>query len=77
MTAPTWIDQTLRLTEDPELDYNPATAEFEIVWKVPEISESRLTLLVPREVVDRLSSKARELLAIITVIVPTIAAWAL
>lgn len=61
----TWIDQTIRLTEEPEIDLNPETGEFEFVYPVPEIPGSRLTILVPRSVVERTARKAAEMLALL------------
>lgn len=58
-----WIDLTVRPTGDPEIDVNPATNEFEFSWTLAD--NGRLTILMSQEAVDKATSKARSLLAIL------------
>jgi len=63
-----WIDHTIRPPGEPEIDYNPESGEFELSWKWDSDDRDvtgRLTLLLPADVLDRLTQRARELLGLI------------
>jgi hypothetical protein len=62
-----WIDMTMRPASEPEVDVHPG-GEFEYSWTLG--SGSRLTVLIPRDVADRMSSRVRELLALLPPVLP-------
>lgn len=63
-TAP-WTDMTLRPEGEPEIDVNPMTGEYEFTWTLAA-EGGRITLLMPKDAVDRLTIRARELLALLS-----------
>lgn len=59
-----WIDLTVRPEGEAEIDVNPATGDFEITWRI-EDAGGRITLLLRKDAVDRLATRARELLVLL------------
>jgi|GEM_PF-2381818 len=59
-----WLDQTVRLTTDPEIDVLP-DGEWEFSWELPEMDGGRFTVLVSRETVDRVVRRTIDMLEII------------
>lgn len=60
-----WTDQTIRPPGEPEIDYNPESQEFELSWTYAGDITGRLTILVPTDVLDRMTVTAREQLDIL------------
>lgn len=63
VTTGSWIDLTVRPEGEAEIDVNPVNGEFEFTWTL-ERPDGRITLLVPREAVATVVSRATELLAL-------------
>ena len=61
-----WTDQTVRPPGEPEIDYNPESHEFELSWEYAGDVTGRLTVLIPGDVLDRLTVKARGMLALLS-----------
>lgn len=61
----TWLDMTIRVGSDIEVEVNPETGEIECSWTIDEAPGSRITLLVPREIADRASVRTRDLLMLL------------
>ena len=69
MTKPPWTDLTIRPNSEPEVSVT-LNGEFEYSFEL-EGGETpgRLTVLVPREVADKVSAKTRDMLRIVPAVV--------
>lgn len=55
-----WIDMTIRPEGDPEVEFNDLTGEFEFTW--PQGDSGRLTILLPRDTVQKAYAATGKLL---------------